>query len=284
MTGNRMAHPLLISLANIIAGFWQKSSHEAFILLALLPVPKFIHQNMFTKGTHGLLSNCLTHECLNFVLKPLKIYTSIGIMMSDPLGNLWYLFTPCATYIVDTQGAVMLSGVAGKTSHLTLADYRQFGDDFRHPPRTAAITLEQRKQILRNTDPADLNLYIWEAMKYWLNGVDQLFWRDWPSAKPSTFFMPKPLHHWHKAFWDHDVKWCIQVIGAEEIDFRFLLLPHCAGFWQFKEGISKLKQVTGREHRNIEWFMVLTIEGAVTKGFLIAIRALMNFRYLTLVA
>ena len=103
-------------------------------------------------------------------------------------------------------------------------------------------------------------------------------------ARCRTFyiFMPKPLHHWHKAFWDHDVKWCIQVIGAEEIDFRFSLLPHHAGFRQFKEGISKLKQVTRREHRNIEQYMVLTIEGAVTKGFLIAIRALMDFCYLAL--
>lgn len=282
MTGDRMAHPLLISLANIIAGFRLKSSHKAFVLLALLPVPKFIHQNTFTKRTHGLLGDRLTHECLDFVLKPLKTCASIGIMMSDPLGNLRYAFTPCAAYMVDTQEAVMLSGVAGKTSHLTLADYRQFGDAFRHPPRTAAITLEQRQKIRQNVDPADLSLYIREAMKYRLNGVDQLFWRDWPGAEPSIFFTPEPLHHWHKAFWDHDVKWCIQAVGAEEIDFRFSLLPHRTGFRQFKEGISKLKQVTGREHRNVERYIVSIIEGAVPKGFLIAIRSLMDFRYLAL--
>ena len=247
MTGDCMAHPLLISLMNILAaGFRLKSLHKAFILLALLPVPKFIHQNTFTKKTHGLLSNHLIHGCLNFILKPLKICTSIGIMMSDPLGNLWYAFTPCATYMVDTQEAIMLSGVAGKTSHLTLADYRQFGDDFWHPPCTAAITLEQWQNICRNADPEDLNQYVWEAMKYQLNGVDQLFWRDWPGSEPSTFFTPEPLHHWHKAFWDHDIKWCIQAVGTEEIDFRFSLLSHCAGFQQFKEGILKLKQVTGR--------------------------------------
>lgn len=75
---------------------------------------------------------------------------------------------------------------------------------------------------------------------------------------------------------------CIQVIGAEKFEFRFLLLPYHAGFQQFKEGVSKLGQVTGREHHNIEQYMVSTIEGAVTKGFLIAIRALMNFCYLAL--
>lgn len=280
MTGDRMAHPLLISLANILASFRLKSSHEAFLLLALLPVPKFIHQNTFTKRTHGLLGDRLTHECLDFILKPLKTCASIGIMMSDPLGNLRFVFTPCAAYMVDTQEAIMLSGVAGKTSHLTLANYKQFGDDFQHPPRTASITLEQRQKIRENADPADLSLYVQEAMKYRLNGVDKLFWRDWAGAEPSTFFTPEPLHHWHKAFWDHDVKWCIQAVGPEEIDFRFSILPRRSGFRQFKEGISKLKQVTGREHRNIERYIVSLIEGAVTKDFVIAIRALMDFRYL----
>ena len=88
MTGDCMVHSLLISLANILANFWLKSSHETFVLLALLDIPKFIHQNTFTKGTHSLLSDCLAHECLNFILKPLKICASIGTMMSDPLGNL----------------------------------------------------------------------------------------------------------------------------------------------------------------------------------------------------
>ena len=88
MTGDCMVHSLLISLANILANFQLKSSHETFVLLALLHIPKFIHQNTFTKRTQGLLSDHLAHECLNFILKPLKICASIGIMMSDPLGNL----------------------------------------------------------------------------------------------------------------------------------------------------------------------------------------------------
>ncbi|KAF8808228.1 hypothetical protein BYT27DRAFT_7255727 [Phlegmacium glaucopus] len=43
MTGNRIAHPLLISLANLNMNFRMKSSNHAFLLLALLPVPSFIH-------------------------------------------------------------------------------------------------------------------------------------------------------------------------------------------------------------------------------------------------
>ncbi|KAG1899631.1 uncharacterized protein F5891DRAFT_1189439 [Suillus fuscotomentosus] len=45
MTGDRVAHPLLVSLANIHMSMRLKSSSNAFVLTALLPVPRFIHKN-----------------------------------------------------------------------------------------------------------------------------------------------------------------------------------------------------------------------------------------------
>lgn len=140
--------------------------------------------------------------------------------MTDPLGQSRFCFTPCAAYMVDTQEALMLAGVAGKTSHLTTANYRQFGDPFRHGTRTAALTLSQQ-DVIRGSmhHSADLIDYKREAMKYRLNGVDHLFWCNWPYAEPATFLTPKSLHHWHKAFWDHDAKWCIRAVGPSEIDF-----------------------------------------------------------------
>ena len=76
--------PLLISLLNFEMGFRIKSSHHAFLLLTLLPIPKFIHQD---KGLQGVLESCLIHECMDFVVQPLKKAVKIEIMMSDPLGN-----------------------------------------------------------------------------------------------------------------------------------------------------------------------------------------------------
>lgn len=79
-----------------------KSSNHAFVLLALLPVPKFIHQN---KKAHSVLEYWLIHECLNIVLEPLKIAARICIMVSDPWGGSHYCFTPLAGYIMDFQEA-----------------------------------------------------------------------------------------------------------------------------------------------------------------------------------
>lgn len=83
MTGDQIAHPLLIRLANIAGDFWMKLSNDTFLLLALLPVPKFLGP----KKLCGVHEARLTHACLDFVLHPLKVGVSIGIMMSDPLGH-----------------------------------------------------------------------------------------------------------------------------------------------------------------------------------------------------
>lgn len=103
------------------------------MLTALLPTPKFVHKN---KRMCGVLEDRLIHECLDIVLQPIKQAAEHGVMLPDPSGNTRYCFTPVASYIVDTPEAAMLACVGGKTSPVTMVMYRQFGDPFRHEPRT----------------------------------------------------------------------------------------------------------------------------------------------------
>jgi hypothetical protein len=49
-------------------------------------------------------------------------------MMSDPAGNSRFCFTPLVAYIADSPEAAMLAGVGGKTSHITMAYDKTFGD------------------------------------------------------------------------------------------------------------------------------------------------------------
>ncbi|KAI6018532.1 hypothetical protein PISMIDRAFT_96801 [Pisolithus microcarpus 441] len=67
MTGNRMAHPLLLSLTNINTDIQSKGSLHGHVLLVLSPVVSFIHGKTHI---HSLLSDRLIHESLDFVLKP----------------------------------------------------------------------------------------------------------------------------------------------------------------------------------------------------------------------
>ena len=98
MTGNRVAHLLLLSLANINADIHSKGSLHSHVLLTLLLVVSFIHKQTCVRS---LLSDWLIHESLDLVLKPLKVAATVGIMMSDPVGNLHYCFTPLVAYIAN---------------------------------------------------------------------------------------------------------------------------------------------------------------------------------------
>ena len=278
MTGNRVAHPLLLSLANIHAEIRVKSSYHAFLLLALFPCPKFLYP---VKAMRGPLENRVIHRCLDIICAPLKIAAKLGRMMADPLGHMRLCYTPLAVYIADTPEACMLTGVAGLTSHMTLANYKQFGDSFRHEPRCGSTTLAQINALTETVDPWDLQAYHKAALNtYRLNTVHLPFWRDWPLSDPLHCMAPEPLHHWHKFFWDHEAQWCILVVGDLEINFRFSIIQPRTGFRHFAEGIAGIKQATGRVHRDVQRLLIATIAGAAPSGFVIAVRALMDFRYL----
>ena len=275
LVGDRCAHPLLLGLANIHMSTRLKLSSDAFLLAALLPIPKFIHKS---KCMCGMLTDRLLHECLNITLEPLKQAARLGIMMSDPLGNLWLCHTPLASYVVDTPEACMLAAVGGKTSPVTTAMYKHFGDNFRHPPPTKMFTLQQLQSI--DVDPDDFEQYFKAAQKYRLNGVSRPFYRNWAFSDPSHFFNPEMLHHWHKFVWDHDIKWCINILGAAELDFRFSVLQPSTGFRHFGEGISHLTKVTGKTQRDVQRYLIAVIVGAAPPDVVLAMRSLMDFRYL----
>ena len=279
MTGNRMVHLLLISLANIDADIHSKGSLHAHILLALLPIVSFLHPKMCICS---LLSNCLIHECLDFVLNPLKIVASVRIMMSDPVGSSCHCFTPLITYIyiADTPEQSLLACVSPKASPISTATHKEFGDSQLHPLRTATKILGDIEQACAAADPDDWEAFLKVAKRYYLNGVHRPFYRNWALCDPSIFLNPEVLHHFHRLFWDHDLQWCLVVVGPDEIDYRFALVQVAVGYCLFEEGVSELKQVTGRDHRAVQRYIIGVIAGAVPPKFLAAIRALLDFCYL----
>ncbi|KAJ7703454.1 hypothetical protein B0H16DRAFT_1347131 [Mycena metata] len=154
-------------------------------------------------------------------------------------------------------------------------------DPYRHPSRTATSTLAQLIELEESFDAWDFPAYIKAAKGVGLSGVHRPFWRDWPLAEPSNFLTPEILHHWLKMSWDHLCKWCLQAVGEAEIDFRFSVLRPHTGMRHFKEGISNAKQITGREHRDIQRYLVGVIAEAsgVTKEFSTTIASLLDFFY-----
>ncbi|KAI5983937.1 hypothetical protein F5J12DRAFT_729491 [Pisolithus orientalis] len=274
LCGGSVAHPLLISLANIKMSTCLKLSFNSFMLAALLPVPKFMHKN---KHMCSLLKDRLIHECLDIILEPVKQAAKLSIMLLDSLGHMWYCFTPIVGYITDTPEAAMLAAVGGKTSPITMAMYKQFRDPFRHEPQTVSTTLAQLAVVKSKVHPTNIQVFFHKAQHFRLSRVSDPFWRDIPLSCPSTFVTLEPLHHLHKEFWDHDMKWCINVVGEAKVDFCFSVLQPTVGFHHFKGGVAKLKQVTGHVHCDVQHYIIGVITGAAPPKIITAIHALMDF-------
>ncbi|KAJ7443355.1 hypothetical protein B0H11DRAFT_2162944 [Mycena galericulata] len=168
----------------------------------------------------------------------------------------------------------------GKTSHVTLASHKTFGDSFRHAERTGAHTWQGIADVNSMVDPWDIFEYQKESKKRRLSGVHLPFWRDWPlSINPAKFLTPEPLHHWHKLFFDHDFQWCRRIMTDAEIDFRLSIIQPRVGFRHFKEGVMRLKQLGGREHRELERCVVAVIADGAPLQVVHAIRTLVDFRF-----
>ncbi|KAG2127479.1 hypothetical protein DEU56DRAFT_973809 [Suillus clintonianus] len=129
-------------------------------------------------------------------------------------------------------------------------------------------------------DPWELDKFQKAAKLVNLSGVHMPFWRDWVFACPSVFLAGELLHTCHKFFADHPLKWIKEAVGNHELDKRFMTQHKQVGTRHFAKGITHVKQMTGREHRDIQRTVVASIAGAAPPRFVRAIRALVEFIYL----
>lgn len=131
--------------------------------------------------------------------------------------------------------------------------------------------------LCESPDPWNWPHFLKACERHDLNGVHELFWRDWGSADPSVFLTPDALHQWHKFFYDHPLKWITNIMTGAELDFRLSVLQPRVGMKHWSGGVSRLKQCTGREHRDLETQIVAVAAGAVPPFVLRALRSMVDF-------
>lgn len=271
-------HPVLLSLANINAGVRMKATSHSFGLAGYLPTPKFIN---VSKDVHAVLVNRMYHACVDVITATLKQTERDGAWFDDPNGHLRFCHTPLVSWIADLPEQRMQACVINNQSPVSLAKLNQFGDKEPHPHRTRAFTLDLINQACSATDPAMIPQFIKTCKALGLNGVHQPFWKDWGLADPSQFLTPDALHQLHKFFFDHVLKWVINIMGGEELDCRLKSLQPRVGVRHWSSGVSKLKQCTGREHRELEKIIVVAAAGGVdqhpNQKVLSAIRSCVDF-------
>ena len=76
--------------------------------------------------------------------------------------------------------------------------------------------------------------------------------------------------------------WLTETLGKEELDLRYRVQPPLNGVHHFHDGISKLSQVSGREHREVQKVLVPVVYDRDAPGnshVVSATRSLIDYTY-----
>ncbi|KIM66385.1 hypothetical protein SCLCIDRAFT_110592 [Scleroderma citrinum Foug A] len=191
------------------------------------------------KGCQSVLQSHVWHKCIKIFTVGLQYLACTGGFMPDPHGYQQLCFTPLAAWTAD---------------------------------------LPEHLVMLTAADLWNLATFLKKARALQLSGVHLPFWRKHLFVNLSIFLLPEILHACHRFFFDHILPWCKILLG-DELDAWYKCHHKCVGVRHFMGGISHVKQMTGREHHNIQRTLVAMISGRVPPCFLRAIHALIDFIY-----
>jgi hypothetical protein len=183
--------------------------------------------------------------------------------------------------MVDYPEAVKLAGVTSYSSPVTLAKSGSLGDTSRHPRRLWSMTKALIEEVKREADPAEgFCKFATLSNKKHLAGATQLIWDGWDHSEPSIALCFDLLHSSHKFWKDHPFQWAKKAIGALEMDLRFKSLHDRIGWRHFSKGVTTLTKTGGRDHRDMQRYILCVIDGAVPPQFAALLRAHIDYSYI----
>ncbi|KAH9910236.1 uncharacterized protein B0H18DRAFT_896286, partial [Fomitopsis serialis] len=106
------------------------------------------------------------------------------------------------------------------------------------------------------------------------------FWTNLPYADIHLSITPDVLHQLYQGVFKHVVTWCQELLTAEELDSRLRCLPPAYGIRHFRNGISSLSQISGKERKEMARVLLACLVGKVSKSTMLTFRSLLDFIYL----
>ncbi|KAG2138768.1 hypothetical protein BD769DRAFT_1626513 [Suillus cothurnatus] len=257
--GDKSAWPVYMSIGNIAKAKRHQASAQATILIRYLPAGKL---NCFTPNACSLAGYRLFHHCMALLFQPLIATGQHGIEMACADSLVCRIHLILAAYVADFPEQCLIS--CCKENQCPNIDSPMWD------PESTKNILEMRKNGQHPPEFEENSLC----------AIYKPFWADLPHSNIFLAFTHNLLHQLHKGvFKDHLVKWCIDIVGEEEMDARFKVVPDYPGFRHFKKGILTIKQWTGREHKEMQQVFIGLLTGVVPSRVLVVVRSILNFSY-----
>ncbi|KII88252.1 hypothetical protein PLICRDRAFT_111519 [Plicaturopsis crispa FD-325 SS-3] len=268
--GDQSVWPVYLSIGNISKDIRRQPSSHATVLIGYIPVAKL---NCFTEGARPDAQSRLFHHCMSLLLDPLVEAGRNGVEMVCSDKVIRRVFPILAAYIADHPEQCLITCVReNRCPRCTVGRNErgeQAGSALRDHEATALIL--RRKGL--GEDP---EAFITEGLR----PIYSPFWADLPHVDIFRCISPDILHQLHKGvFKDHLFSWCTDLVGTDEIDARFRVMPDHPGLRHFKKGISFVSQWTGGEHKQMEKVVIGVLAGVLEPRALAAAIALLDFIY-----
>ena len=232
----------------------------------------------------GILRQRLFHLCMRIVLEPLRQNQRICRTMAGPDAKLRRCVAVLMAWIADLEEQLLIAGVMAFHCPVCCATKKDLGETCCFPVRTGEWILHTLA-VVRATYPNATTYEFTRAVKslgVGLSGCTEEPCWEGLLFGPERFIKQDLLHGSYKFVWDHLVTWLTETLGSQEIDSRYRAQPPIHGVRHFSDGITKLSQVTGREHREVQKVLVPVVCGADTpdnRHVVVATRSLIDYVY-----
>jgi len=259
---------------------------DSYCLSPTLRVGDRVGQHPKDDTFHGICTSCLFHHALKQALLPLEEAGRTGVQMVNGHGDVCHCFPLVAAYLGDYPEQILINIAPYDTSPVTTATRNNTGAANRFPECTYEVIMEALQELckeFREEKTAENTLtYHVRASALGLSAVHEPFWENLLHVQPNKMVTPDILHNAHGFFCHHIMQWVFNLVDKADFNLRVVAMPRMVGLRAYPSGLSKVKQWTGRDAREVQRYILGLIQGApkIKPKVIKAICALLDFIYI----